>query len=71
MIPSILTRRSPLCLKSLQNGKFFCTASPSSLSSDVEKYYRTKENNPTNHGETHLGRLYTVCLKYPRYNANG
>jgi len=60
MIPSIL-RRSSCSLKSIQNGKLlFCTASPSSLTSEVDKYYRTKENNPLNHDDKHLGRLYTI-----------
>ena len=62
MIPSIL-RRSICSLKSIQNGKLlFCTASPSSLTSEVDKYYRTKENNPLNHDDKHLGRLYTVMI---------
>ena len=43
-----------------QNGKLFCTASPSSLTFEIDKYYRTKENNPLNHDDRHLGRLYTV-----------
>ena len=52
-----------------------------SLNSLEDTYYRTSENNPSNHGVNHIGRIYTVDPEIPKlfgkelnhrdtYNAN-
>ena len=52
-----------------------------SLNNLEDTYYRTSENNPSNHGVNHIGRIYTVDPEIPKlfgkelnhrdtYNAN-
>ena len=59
MISLRLVRKSLISDLKIGHQRFLCTVSPQN---EIEKYYRTQENDPIRHNLSHLGRLYTVRI---------